>query len=327
MRELVFDMVPMQSGGQPEPVGANINTSLSADTQVTLQIRNAQGGVVRTLVNNESRSLGNYQDYWDGRDDNGVIVNDGTYYAVLHYRVNGLVRTVDLTYTTGGARYAFPLSSGCNTRANFAPKIYPFEDDFLELDFTLCSAQEVTMFIGPLWTGGDATRIRTIASRQTFPAGTHTLYWDGLDDDGNIAVAPSGDSLITGAWRYTLPDNALVMTGYKPVIGAITAEPNYFSPFSEKCDAQGRSEGITLNYILSEAVALVELRVYSTETSALVRRLSLQNVPAGANSLFWDGKNNAGEYVDIGDYQAGVMATDAQGNSSMLRYTLVRVDY
>lgn len=327
IREFNFDMIPMQAGGQPEPVGANINTSISAGTQISILIKNEQGEVVRTLVNNESRTLGSYQDYWDARDDNGVIVNDGLYYAVMHYLVNGLVRTVDLTYTTGGTRYSFPLSSGCNTRANFASKIYPFEDDFLELNFTLCTAQEVTMFIGPLWTGGDATRIRTIASRQPFPAGTHTLLWDGLDDDGNIAVAPPGDSLITGAWRYTLPNNAMMMTGYRPVIGSVAAEPNYFSPYSEKCDDQGRSEGITLKFSVSEAVALVEFRVYSVETGALVRRFDVQNIPAGNNTLFWDGRNYAGEYVDIGDYQVGVIATDAEGNTSMMRYTLVRVDY
>jgi flagellar hook assembly protein FlgD len=43
--------------------------------------------------------------------------------------------------------------------------------------------------------------------------------------------------------------------------------------------------------------------------------------------VFWDGKNNNGEYVDIGDYQVGVIATDIEGNESMFRYCLVRVDY
>ena len=55
------------------------------------------------------------------------------------------------------------------------------------------------MLIGPLWTLGDVARIRTIANRQPFPAGQSTVYWDGLDDNGNVAVAPRNDSLITGA--------------------------------------------------------------------------------------------------------------------------------
>jgi PKD repeat protein len=310
-----------------EPAGTTITTTLSADTQVSVWIQDAGGNLVRTLVSNAGRALGTYQDYWDTRDDNGVMVNDGLYYAMMQYLVDGEPKILDLTYTTGGARSSFPFGSGCNRRANFSRSISPFDDDFLELAFTLCSAQEVTMFIGPLWTGGDVTRVRTIANRQPFPAGTHTIYWDGLDDDGNVAVAPPGDSLITGAWRYSQPNNAIHMTGGRPVIGAVAAEPNYFSPFSEKCDAEGRSEGITLSYGVSEAAATVELRVYSVDTGALVRRTLVANVPAGDNTLFWDAKNNAGEYVDIGEYQVGVMATDAEGNQSMLRYTLVRVDY
>jgi len=326
IRELLFEMVEMP-GQQAEPTGTTINTSVSADTYVSVLIKDAGGNLVRTLVNNENRPLGAYQDYWDTRDDNGVVVNDGRYYAVLQYLVDGEIKTLDLTATTGGTRYSFPFGSGCDTRANFANVISPFEDDFLELAFTLCSAQEVTLFIGPLWTGGDAARIRTIVNRQPFPAGTHTIYWDGLDDDGNIAVAPPGDSLITGAWRYTEPANAIHMSGGRPVIGTVAADPNYFSPFSEKCDAEGRSEGITLSYTVSEAAATVELRVYSIDTGALVRRVMVANVPAGGNILFWDAKNNDGEYVDIGEYQVGVMATDAEGNQSMLRYSLVRVDY
>lgn len=267
---------------------------------------------------------------WDGKDNNSLLMRDGVYYAVLRYQFQGVWRSYDLTETTGGERHDFPFGDGCDQRANLDqnyPNVEPFADHFLTMPFKLCSAQEVTAFIGPLWTGLDQTRIRTIVNRQAFPAGSSTIYWDGLDDQGNVAQAPPGDSLITGFFRYDLPDNGIYLTGGRPVITALGATPNYFSPFSEKCTAAGYGEGITLSYSVSENVVAVEFRVYSVATGSLLRSAVTRNVTAGDHVLFWDGKNNQGEYVDIGDYQVGFIATDAEGNSSMLRYTLVRVDY
>ena len=58
------------------------------------------------------------------------------------------------------------------------------------------------------------------------PAGSHTVYWDGLDDNEQLATAPPGWFLIPGAWAYTLPDNALFMTGGRPEISNISEEKN-----------------------------------------------------------------------------------------------------
>ena len=327
--EFVVDSTPMsQEEPDPEePTGTNINTSISAGTPVSILIKDSDRNTVRTLVNNEYRDMGSYADYWDCKDDNGIVVNDGVHYAILQYIVDGQVKTYDLTYSTGGNRYSFPIGSGCNTRADWTSNFSPFEDQQLVLKFTICSAQEVTAFIGPLWSGADATRIATIVNRQEFPAGTHTIFWDGLDDNGNIAQQPPGDSLITGFWRYDLPDNVIYMTGGNPTISDISADPNYFSPFSEKCDENGNGEGVTIDYTVSENVASVELRVYSIETGSLLRTLVVSNVPVGDNVVFWDGKNNNGEYVDIGDYRVGLISTDGEGNESMFRYCLVRIDY
>ena len=321
--EFQVDSTPMP-GSQAEPTGTNINTSISAGTPVSLLIKDSDGNTVRTLVNNEYRDMGTYADYWNCEDDNGIVVNDGVHYAILQYIVDGHVQTCDLTNSTGGSRYT-------NFRANTggsqsSPATFrPFEDDFLPIRFTLNNAAEVTLFVGYLW--GQDIRIRTLTNRVPFPAGTHTVYWDGLDDNEQLAIAPPGWFLIPGAWAYTLPDNAICMTGGSPTISDISADPNYFSPFSEKCDENGMDEGIILTYSLSENVAQVEFRVYSLETGALLRTDVKNNIQSGENNYFWDGKNNNGEYVDIGDYQIGIIATDGDGNESMLRYSLIRVDY
>jgi hypothetical protein len=226
-----------------------------------------------------------------------------------------------LTSTTGGTRYT-PSRQAIPSNNNAAD---PFEDKPLPINFTLPRASEVTLFVGTLWTTN--TRIRTIYNRVLLPAGNHTAYWDGLDDNENIAVTPPGNALILGIWGYSVPNNAMYFTGSKPEISNISAEPNYYSPFSEKCDSQGEGEGVLLDYTVSENLSEIELRVYSMETGNLIRTAIQNDIQAGDNTFFWDGKNNNGEHPDIGDYQAGLIARDAEGNESMLKYTLVRFDY
>lgn len=306
--------------------GIGIDVTVNVSIPATLLIKNKSEETIRTIPVVAPTGLSDCYN-WDGRDDSGFIVNDGVYYAVLSYQHEGETKFHDLTYSTGGQRNHFRFGAGCDARDNFRSSFEPFEDDHLPMTFRLCSAQKVTGFIGPLWGGADATRIRTLLNQEALPAGEHTVYWDGLDDDRNVAQPPPGDSLITGFWRYTLPDNAIYVTGGRPVITSICADPNYFSPFSEKCDQYGNGEGINLVCNFSESVASVTLRVYSAETGRLVRTITENNLGAGEQIIFWDGKNADGEYVDIGDYQIGVIAEDSDGNKSMLRYALVRIDY
>jgi PKD repeat protein/flagellar hook assembly protein FlgD len=307
--------------------GTHIGTFISADTRVWITLQDIWGSSVRTLVSGEPRAGGVFTDYWDGLDDYGVVVPDGLYYAILGYEVDGDRRVLDLTEVTGGTRHDFPFGTGCDQRESFPSTFTPFENDLLRLSFRLCRAQEVTAFIGPENTGTDATRLRTLVNRRPFPAGLSAITWDGLDDQGRLAMAPNGDRLITGFWRYDLPDNAIFMTGGTPQIMNLRAEANTFSPLSERCDSQGRGEGIVLRFSLSEEARRVDVRVHDVATSDLIRTIRLRDLAAGEQAVWWDGKNGNGEYADIGDYRLGVVAVDLQGNESMLRYVLVRLDY
>lgn len=298
----------------------DITSSINTRSPVTITIKDQTGSTIKTLVNQVTRDPGTYIDSWDGRDDTENIVNDSIYYAILEYTINGTTNVYDLTYTTGGTQYNPSRQS-----VEGADPANPFADIFLPITFTLVKASEVTLFVGVLWASD--TRVRTILNRVPMPKGTHIAYWDGLDDQGNIAEPPPGDSLILGVWGYYFPDNAIYVTGGKPVIGNVAAEPNYYSPFSEKCDNQGIGEGVTLTYELSEAVSKVTLRVYRIDDGSLIRSYTENNVLAGANTVFWDGQNNQGEYADIGDYRIGLMATDPEGNESMLKYALITIDY
>ena len=57
-----------------------INYDLAESADVTLQIYNVLGQVVRTLVASEAQNAGRYQIRWNGMDDRGVPVSSGVYF-------------------------------------------------------------------------------------------------------------------------------------------------------------------------------------------------------------------------------------------------------
>jgi hypothetical protein len=61
-----------------------IKYELAESADVTLQIYNVLGQVVRTLVGSEAQNAGRYQIRWNGMDDRGVPVSSGVYF----YRIS-----------------------------------------------------------------------------------------------------------------------------------------------------------------------------------------------------------------------------------------------
>ena len=57
-----------------------IKYDLAESADVTLQIYNVLGQVVRTLVASEAQNAGRYQIRWNGMDDRGVSVSSGIYF-------------------------------------------------------------------------------------------------------------------------------------------------------------------------------------------------------------------------------------------------------
>jgi len=306
----------------------DINSNLSAATKVFILIKNKDGDIVRKLVDGEKRSLGTYKDTWDGKDDEGFPVNDGIHDVIFQYNIDEEVRTIDLTNSTGGTRNSVSQGSGCNQRnsLNSNASFIPFDDILYPVTFRLCKASEVTMFFGNIKTSDSETRTRTVLNRTVLPEGEHTIYWDGMDDNGNIATIPPGGQLAIGMWIYTLPDNAIYVTGSRPVFSNIKSDPNYFNPFSNTCLKNGNA--IAVSYTISEDVEIVELQVFELETKKSVRVVQQEKVLSGDNQIFWDGKNNDGKYVEQGEYKLILKAKDLENNESMLsKVNFVKIYY
>ncbi|MCK5547380.1 MAG: zinc-dependent metalloprotease, partial [Thermoplasmata archaeon] len=68
-----------------------IEYSIGSDMNVSLKIYNANGRLVRTLVDNEHHGTGIFQKLWDGRDNAGNAMSTGIYFSQL--KGNGFVDT------------------------------------------------------------------------------------------------------------------------------------------------------------------------------------------------------------------------------------------
>ena len=73
----------LQNFPNPFNPETTIGYELAESADVTLQIYNVVGQVVRTLIASESQSIGRYQVRWDGMDDRGMPVSSGIYFYQL----------------------------------------------------------------------------------------------------------------------------------------------------------------------------------------------------------------------------------------------------
>jgi flagellar hook assembly protein FlgD len=310
-------LVPSQGG----TVG--IQSTLAGPLTVALLIQNAQHQTARTLVRSQNRAAASYSDSWDGTDDTGAVVPEGEYYVVLQYVLDGVTRTVDPSTSTGGSpfwpanlRLTTTNGGGCT-----GCQAQPYNNNFLQVDFDLDSAAEISASMRLL---SSLVELAPIFERKPYGKGHSTVVWSGTDATGQIVTSPPGDALVLGLEAFTLPDNA-IFVGDAPQLTGVTVTPNYFDP-STPDFRSSQGPAATVAFTVSKSCA-VTLQVVNTGFNRLVRTIAVQSVPASAATITWDGRNDRGVFVDSGSYRLALQVRDANGNTSLVRYALVKVAY
>ena len=300
-----------------------IRTTLSADADVHVYLRNRFGARVRTLYQG-LRPAGTYDDPWDGGDDAANTLVDDDYYAYIDYTVGGVINTKP-DQPSGNLQYQATYTESPSNGAGIAP----WEDFFWTMYFRTLSygASEITLTVTPYRVGN--VIVAEPFTRVVFGSGIYSAYWDGLTSagqyitDSNLDVGSGGDFL-WAAFGYTLPDNAAVVEGGRPVISNPTATPNYVrAPDSPSCIG---SPGTDVSFSLSREASVI-LRIFRMGTAVQVGQVITGLLPDGANTVNWDCRAVSGEFVEAGNYYIEITATAADGNISRLRRVLVQVWY
>jgi flagellar hook assembly protein FlgD len=290
-----------------------IQTTLGGTTRVSLVVEDNSFNVVRTLVDWTERLGGTYTDSWDGLKDDATMAVEGDYYAVLLYEEDGTEKRLDLRNSSGGSRYN-------PSRNNAARTFAPFDNNPMSITYHLPVASEVTAFMGYSMSN---TRVVTFLSRKPQAKGAHTILWYGTNNEGVVIYPPPGKYFMFGVWAYHLADNGIYLKSGSYVLN-VAATPPLFDPTSPAED--GRRAVSRISFTLTGDAA-VELSVTDAQTGTLAASKTYSGLVAGENTIEWDGRNGAGEFLAPGRYRLGLTALDDNGSRSLTQYTLQRIYY
>ena len=277
----------------------NFKFTLSEAADVTVKVYDSANNLVRTVTSGQARNAGVVSIYWDGKDDAGILVPEGSYtgvvYAVDKYGNNSGDNSISFT-----AAYQ-PIIS--NAAVN--PNPYNPGAGSGAINYNISADALVTVKI----LSGTTTVVRTIVENQSQSAGDQLIAWDGKDSNGQFLGDGSYYLQVTAVSPTvsTFTSNVKVpfsVAGAVLEISDFTLSPNPFK--------------ISLNYLsikgtLSES-ATIDVKVYQGST-LIQQPVSGQYRNAGSFTAVWDGKDTTGNYVPEGTYSVSVGAVDASGNA------------
>jgi flagellar hook assembly protein FlgD len=190
------------------------------------------------------------------------------------------------------------------TRVKLSPAVVtPNGDGIAEstaIAFSLSIAANVTVQV----VNATGALVRSLASSRAFPAGRSTLVWEGRDGSGHL-VSDARYTVRVVAASPGQSDSASRTVTVDRTLGYLTVDPRPFSP-----NGDGRLDSTTIGFELANAASV---RVQILRGTTLVRTLSSEALPAGSQTLAWNGKTAAGARVSDGLYTARVQATTSLG--------------
>jgi len=296
--DLVLSPNPMKIGVD----SLSIKYNLSEDATVYNEIYRGDT-LIRKVVQGQSKKAGYNTDYWDGKDDAGNLVPEGTYTAKI--------RAVDAAGQWGQVSNDFS--------AGYLPQVtgmsvdpYPFNPATslnATVSFSLSSDARVTatIFKGFLV-------IRTLKTDQLMSKGSYLLTWDGKDDDG--LQVPDGKytckieaaSPTISTFKSTANADITVEAAYPSITGIST------SPLVVKI---GYSASI--RYTLSEP-ATVTVQVLDSLANVVRDFRPELKANGGYFTLAWDTRDNNGQLIATGEYILRITAVDNFNKSTTERY-------
>jgi len=291
-------------------------TEIPFTVYATIVIKDKNLNVRSTLIDSVSRNVGIYNDVWDGKDNIIINLPYGEYYVVVTVvTLDDIEFTLDLS-STGGERIA--------PNKNFPSSFSPYKGEGSEITFILDKPSEVELFLKDDSTNGQQ---RNLLDRAPLASGSHSIYWDGTDNSGDVmdkftGCIPNLGTLgnLVVLWAYSLPDNSIVVYGERPEVTSLSVQPTYFCP-----DDKNLPNGLEVNYSISKA-SNVTVYVQNSE-GIVIKTMNLGAQSSGSHTFYWDGRASNGELADSGSYRIGLKLVDSQGSSSLIRFCLVMLYY
>jgi flagellar hook assembly protein FlgD len=283
-----FEINP-RTDWDPSDEDLEIEFELTEDVD-DLVIEAVKGNEVIEIMDENDASDGDYEEYWDGTDEDGDYVEEGIW--TIRVTANGdmVSQTVEVDYYTPEIITAFVTKSS----------IDPSEGEFTNLVFEIDEDAIVTVEVY------DGTRRELTLMDEEEVSGNryYAVMWDGLDDDGDdlddgdytfkiTAENPVDDDI------YSTKTLNIELDEDKVSSRKSNATNDYTDPVIFDEDGY---HSIEISYCLDQD-AEVYLAVYdgtSTTGTPEIVLLDYLAQSAGCHTVQWDGRDDDGRDLDEG---------------------------
>jgi flagellar hook assembly protein FlgD len=310
----IYGFIPDEYAVSPNGDGVQDKVTLgftvSQQATWTLEIRDVTGNLVYHAGGDGTV----IQTTWDGRDDNGKALPDGTYaLSVEATSAAGVARPATSSVRLDTVR---PKLSGVGVSPDPFNPSGDGRDDVARVAYT--PSEAVQSRVSVVDAAGDA--LRRVTPWTWVTATPQKAEWDGrILSAGKLTPAPEGQAVIqvdiqdaagnvTSAKRKITIDRTLALTG----VSRDVLSPN----------GDGVFDDVTLSYKLTRA-ADVTAAVLSGGSA--VRTIAVGPLSAGKQSLVWDGGLDGGEAAAGGVYTMRLTADGELGATSVTREVAVDV--
>ncbi len=270
----------------------SIEFELTSDVK-SLTIEAKQGNKVIEILDDEWADDDDYEETWDGTDDDGDYVDEGTWEITVRADGDKVMQTVQLAYEKSEITSAFV------TKESFDPS----EDEFTNLVFKVDAASVVTVEVYK----GSKKEFTLVDEEEVKKNRYYAVEWDGMDEDGDeVDFAKDWKFKIT-AENSTDDDIFSTATVEVDVEEDETSDKksNVTNDYTDPIvfDEDGE-DTMTIYYNIDEE-AEVYLAIYkgeSTSGKTEIELLDYVSQEAGSHNVEWNGKNDKNKELKDGIY-------------------------
>jgi len=278
--------------GDAENPNATISYNISYESLVSVKILNGYT-VVRTVYDSELQAAGTHTVQWNGRDDAGNTVGDGSYSC----QISAVSPTVSTFATTLKENFTVEKGAPEVTDLILTPNPFKLGSGSLYIRYNLSEPAAVSIDVMK-----DGEPVRNLVSGVDKNAGYNTASWDGKDGSGALAGEGVYSIKITASDSAGRSGEASadVTAGYLAAISNISNTPDPFVP------AADGTASATIGFDLSAGASV---KVIIARGSLPMKTISRGVVTAGSQSVTWDGTDDSGKVVSDGSYTYTIEAS------------------
>ena len=305
--EVVLDE---RSSSVIDPLDGNsvlISVMVEFDSEFSVSIEDENGKLIKKLREMGQGSSGQYSFSWDGKSDQGDYVPDGGYEVAVFYKSSNEVRKYEgknFANVTEADTSTFDISM-ISTQETYSP----FNNDPLDIYFTLDSSARVSVFAG---LQEIQTAARSILNGVYLPPGEHHFYWHTTDDDDVFLELSSENKPQPGIWGYAPTSALIIVVKGAPTLSKVTSSPYVYNPINSK---YGSNEPYAVSEFSIDRSADIVVRINDADSGKDVYTTRLTQQPAGVVTFRWNGKDNAGNLVRSGRYHYTFVGENEFGRS------------